>query len=283
MSPLLYHWTSLALALGIAIAQGTIVFIIWKRKLRAQFPIFFAYNAYSTLAGFVLCIGYVSNQVSLSQYFYAYTAVNVVLMLLEFGVMYELVVVALKPYEAIIDLGKMLFRWAGLFLLLAAALTAFATAGSMSDRCNAGAELLGRSLRLMQIGLLFLFFLFERRLSLSWRSRPVSIALGLGIASAAALICSYLTGQYIAWTFWLNLAEMTTYFAAVLYWAGSFLETQRQRTNVMDSPSRLIFQRWNETLAGYGYGSASTTPSAVESFLPGIEKTVDRVMARRVQ
>jgi hypothetical protein len=59
------------------------------------------------------------------------------------------------------------------------------------------------------------------------------------------------------------------------------LVREPERKNVLDSPSRLIFQRWDEALAGYGYGSAGS-PSTVESFLPGIEKTVDRVMAKRV-
>jgi hypothetical protein len=282
MSPLLYHWTNFALAVSIVVAQAAVVTILLKRNLRSEFPIFFAYNICSMLAGIALSVGYVSRHVSLSEYFYSYAAVNFVLMLLEFGVMYELIIVALKPYGAIIDLGKMLFRWAGLFLLVAAALTAYATVGSMADRCSAGADLLARSLRLMQCGLLFLFFLFERRLSLSWRSRPVSVAIGIGVSSAIALVFSYLGGRYIGLTRWLNLGEVATYLMAVVYWARCFSVRDAQRTNVLDSPSRLIFQRWNEALSSYGYGNASATPSAVESFLPGIERTVDRVMARRV-
>ena len=250
--------------------------------MRSNFPIFFAYNLCSTAVGVVLCLGYISRHVSLSQYFYAYSVLNALLMLLEFGVMYELVVVALKPYGAIIDLGKMLFQWAGLFLLLAAALTAYATAGSAAERCTAGVDILARSLRLMQCGLLFLFFLFERRLSLSWRSLPVCIAIGIGVSSSLELIGSYLSGHYISSAAWLNIIEDASWLATVVYWSGSFFSRDRQRTNVLDSPSRLIFQRWDEALASYGYGASASSPSNVESFLPGIEKTVDRVMARRV-
>jgi hypothetical protein len=118
---------SLALTLLTAGAQGLILFVLVRRKLRSDFPIFFAYNAYAVFAGLALALAYALPRVSDVQYFYAYSAINAVLMVLEFGVMYELVVVALKPYGAIIDLGKMLFRWAGLFLLVAAGLTAFAT------------------------------------------------------------------------------------------------------------------------------------------------------------
>ena len=54
------------------------------------------------------------------QYFYIYWALTGVTMVLEFAVMYELLVNALKPYSALIDFGKMLFRWAAIFLILAA-------------------------------------------------------------------------------------------------------------------------------------------------------------------
>ena len=79
-------------------------------------------------------------------------------MVLEFGVLYELLVNALKPYSALIDLGKMLFRWAAVFLILAAFLTAFATTGSGNNKLVAASELLQRTVRLMQCGLLLLFF-----------------------------------------------------------------------------------------------------------------------------
>jgi hypothetical protein len=279
MNQLLFDKVSLALSLFIAGTQGLILIFLIKRKMRSSFPIFFAYNAYAIVAGLALLIGYAAARVSDVQYFYFYAVVNAVLMALEFGVMFELVVVALKPYGAIIDLGKMLFRWAGLFLLVAACLTASATVGSMAVQCAAGVDLLTKSLRLMQCGLLFLFFLFERRLSLSWRSRPVSIALGIGVSAAIGLCCSYFRARYMSALLWINILETVSYLAAVVYWAVCFAVREPQRTNVLDSPSRLIFQRWDEALAGYGYGNA---PSTVESFLPGIEKTVDRVMARRV-
>ena len=83
-------------------------------------------------------------------------------MVLEFAVLYELLVNALKPYSALIDLGKMLFRWAAVFLVLAALLTALATTGSGSNKMVAACELLQRTVRLMQCGLLLLF--------LGWKS-----------------------------------------------------------------------------------------------------------------
>lgn len=279
MNLLLQRWVPVALSLGIVAVHAGIVLVLARRKSRSDFPVFLAYNIAAIAVGLLLTALYVWNGLSVAQYFYLYITLNTLLMVLEFGVMYELVSVALKPYGAIIDLGKMLFKWAGFLLLVAAGLTAFATLGSSIDRCAAGTDLLEKGVRFMQCGLLFLFFLFDRRLSLSWRSRPVSVAIGLGISAAVGLICSYLRARYLSWSWMLYFTENLTFLGVGAFWMSSFAFSQKQAENVLDSPSRLIFQRWNEALATYGYGSA---PSTVESFLPGIEKTVDRVMARRV-
>jgi hypothetical protein len=71
------------------------------------------------------------------------------------------------------------------------------------------------------------------------------------------------------------------FLGVVTFWAVCFRQVEPARKNVLDSPARLIFQRWNEALLSHGYGQA-VAASSVESFLPGIEKTVDRVMARSV-
>jgi hypothetical protein len=52
---------------------------------------------------------------------------------------------------------------------------------------------------------------------------------------------------------------------------------------VLDSPSRLIFQRWNEALSTYtARGEIAMAANGVNSFLPGVEETVDRVLARKM-
>ena len=283
MTVSLYVWVSVALTLATVIAQAAILIVLAKRKMRSDFPVFFGYSAYGIFLGVVLASAYVISFLrnSYVQYFYMYTVLNALLMIFEFGLMYELVANALKPYSGIIDLGKMLFRWAGLFLLLAAGLTALATMGSTAVKCNAGLDLLERSLRLMQCGLLLLFFLFERRLALSWRSHPISLALGLGISAATGLSFGYLRSLPIAWISLLNVAEIVIYFGVNVFWVACFAKREPQKKNVLDSPSRLIFQRWNEVLTSHGYGGDAST-ATVESFLPGIEKTVDRVMARKI-
>jgi hypothetical protein len=280
---LFLQWLPIVLAIGSAMLQVRILFLMKTRNLRSQFPVFFQYNLYvivampfSFLSYFYCCTH--------PNIFYLYPLLSFLLISFEFFLMYEVFVAVLKPYAALIDLGKMLFRWAGLFLLFAAVLTALATSAPHGvERIAPALDLLERSMRLMECGLLMLFLLFERRLGLSWRSHSMSIALGLGTTAAAGLAVSYLRMRFPESTTILGAVENLCYFGVVVFWASCMALPAPSRKNVLDSPSRLIFQRWNDVLSNYAVGGEMAVASrGMESFLPGVEQTVERVLARKI-
>lgn len=281
----LIEWAIIAVA---AVAIGVQTFtlrIINRRKLRTEFPMFFRYSAFCALGTAICLVLFLVASCCNRQFFYVYWGLNVGTMVLEFAVLYELLVNALKPYSALIDLGKMLFRWAAVFLVLAALLTAFATAGAGNDRMQAAVELLQRTVRLMQCGLLLLFLGLEKRLGLSWRTHSMSIALGLGIYAAIDLTTTYLTDHIPVYTETFRLVANLVYLAAASLWAASLARPEPARNNVLDSPSRLIFQRWNDVLvstARFSAAPAASSIGGIDSFLPNVEQTVDRVMARKM-
>jgi hypothetical protein len=281
------QWILIAVAVVAAGVQAVTLRILNVRKLRSEFPVFFRYSCVCIAAYCVSVAAYVAS-VSPAlffcrQYFFLFWVLNAATMVLEFAVLYELLVNALKPYSALIDLGKMLFRWAAVFLILAALLTAFATAGSGNGKLIAATELLQRTVRLMQCGLLLLFFGLEKRLGLSWRNHSMSIALGLGIYAAVDLSTTYLIDRLPAYTGAFHLFANLAYLAAASFWAASLARPEPSRNNVLDSPSRLIFQRWNEALVSYGHrGDMALATSSMESFLPGVEQTVERILARKM-
>jgi hypothetical protein len=128
-----------------------------------------------------------------------------------------------------------------------------------------------------------LFFFFERRLGLSWRNHNMAIALGLGAGAAMDLSVSYLKAHYPASSDAFGIVNSVFYLGVVCFWASNLSQTEPARSNVLDSPSRLIFQRWNEALTSYSVrGEMVFASSGVESFLPGVEQTVDRVLARKI-
>jgi hypothetical protein len=274
-------WVAIGLAVAAAIIQAVVARIVLKRGLKTNFPIFFSYCCFGTVMVAIGVAGYLFS--SCIQYFYLYWTLSFVYMALEFGIMYEILVNALKPYSALIDLGKMLFRWAAAFLLFAAVLTALATAGSHASRLVAAVTLIERSMRLMQCGLLLLFFVFERRLGLSWRNHNMGIALGMGAAAAMDLSISYLKVHFSASSDGLGIVNSVFYLGVLCFWASNLVQPESVRNNVLDSPSRLIFQRWNEALTTYSArGDVAFASSGMESFLPGVEQTVERVLARKI-
>lgn len=275
-------WLPISLATIGAVLQIGILYTMKKRNVRSQFPVFFNYNIYVISA---ILINYVTNYLCtcLALISWIYPILSFLLIGFEFALMYEIFVSALKPYSALIDLGKMLFRWAGAFLLVAAILTAFSTQSPSVDRISVALNILERSMRLMECGLLLLFLLFERKLGLSWRSTGMSIALGLGTSAAAGLVSLYLQSRFPQQSTVFYLGENVCYFAGVVFWFVSLRMPVTSRSNVLDSPSRLIFQRWNEALLTHTVrGEMAFATGGMESFLPGVEQTVDRVLARKI-
>jgi len=274
-------WILVALAVVAAFVQLLIARVLIKRKLRSEFNIFFTYCVFGVGLAAVGIAGYAFS--SSIQYFYIYWVLSFLYIALEFGIMYEIFVNALKPYSALIDLGKMLFRWAGVFLLFAAILTALATSGSISSKCIAAVSVAERSMRLMECGFLLLFFFLERRLGLSWRNHNASIAIGMGATAAMDLSISYLSTHYPARMDSLSMVNSIFYIGVLAFWASALSLPEPGRKSVLDSPSRLIFQRWNEALLTYSQrGELALASSPMDSFLPGVEQTVDRVLARKI-
>lgn len=284
----LFAWISVGLGIVTALWRFALVGYIIKRTERSERSEYSNFSSWMVFGGAALLLSLPALFLirpsicgcDTTEYFYVYWVLGVLYLVLEFGVIYELVVNALKPYSALIDLGKMLFTWAIAFLVIASSLTAFTTVGSHATKLAAAAAVTERSLRLIECGILLLFFFFERRLGLSWRNTNVSIALGLGLSAAVDLCASYLKGAFVAENHLIDCVNAVFFLGVLTYWSYCFArKPQGERANVLDSPSRLIFQRWNEVLASYACEPAA---AGLESFLPNVERTVERVLARKM-
>jgi hypothetical protein len=272
-----------SLVLATLALQAGIIGLMVRRRSRSAFPFFFNYILFSfiTLVAWAPAAQYLSPQA----YFYVFWSIMGTQALLCFGVIYEVFIYILKPYSALVDLGRLLFKWAIAFLALVSVITAVATNGSGASRICAATQLLGRSSELMQCGLLLLFVLFEARLGVSWRSPAACVILGFGsnaaFALATPLLGRFFPNSYAA----LDVAGTIVGVMVYALWCASFALPQPSRRTVQDSPSRLILQRWNEALLASPLVSRRgevIAMSPVESFLPGVERTVERVMARKM-
>jgi hypothetical protein len=269
----------LALALISVVMLSAVMVLMIRRKLRATYPLFFIFLGLNTIAVAILMPVY---YYASGQYFYVYWATSTVLMLVGFAVLYEVFVNILKPFSAVIDLAKMLFCWAALFLLLAAFLTALVTSGPHATKIVVVVDLCDRCVHLMQCGLLMLLILFEKRLNFSWRNSGMCVALGLGVNAAVDLVVSYGQSHFPALSAQLAMFNGVSFVSVLVFWAFRLKAAESAPATVAGSPSRVILQRWNDALISYKYGDLAMASSNVDSFLPGVEKTVERVLARKV-
>ena len=63
------------------------------------------------------------------------------------------------------------------------------------------------------------------------------------------------------------------------------MASEPNRRAIESAPTRLILQRWNEVLLSTPLVSRRADELAfaqVDSFIPGVEKTVDRVLSRKM-
>jgi hypothetical protein len=269
----------LVLALISFLMTGGVMFVMAKRNLRQTYPLFFSYLGINAVAVVLLTVIY---KFAIGQYFYAYWTTSTLLMMVGFTVQYEVFVDILKPFSAVIDLGKMLFFWAAGFLLLAGFMTALVTTGTHASKIVVAVDLCDRCVHLMQCGLMLLMVVFEKRLNLSWRSSGMGVALGLGGIAAMDLIVSYAQGRSPAQTQSLAMLNSFAFLGILVFWAMRLTSQETSPAKAADAPSRLIIQRWNEALISYRRGDLAFSSGMNYSFLPGVEQTVDRILAGKI-
>jgi len=275
------HMSGTQWSFGIAqlALQLLLLAIMHVRKSRSEFPIFFNYIAFTAITQVFLLVAL---RGSYAQYFYSYWSVSAVGLLLGFGVLYESLVQVMKPFSALTDLAKMIFVWAGGFLLAVSLLTALATGGNPSDKICAAVLLLNRCIQLMQCGLFLILLLFEKRLGASWRNRGICIAAGLGMTAVVQLSMWSLLTRFPGARNQLDLAGDILSIGIVVFWSVGLVSSKSQKPSASNAPNRLVLQRWNDVLAGHGFGGVPAIASMADSFIPGVEQAVERVMSRKM-
>lgn len=253
--------------IGTAILQLGLACILLRQNLRKEFPAFFTYTVYEALSVIPLLLTF---HFSRPEYLYAYSASGIISIALGFAVVYEIFRHAFRPYASLRELGAVLFRWVLVFLVLVAIVLVLATPGDQAVRLVAGIMAMQRSIRLMQVGLVLLLFIFLPHLGLSWRSHIVGIALGFGFYAAIEMVVVTLAPQVRAAVTILNLVNVLGYAVTVGLWTFYIASPEPARRPVLVETSS---ERWNHTLSGLHHEDA-------ESFLPLLEARVERVMTR---
>lgn len=243
-----------------------------RRGMRQRFPYFFSYAVFQVVS-FLVQFSVFHYWPSL--YFYEYWVGAALSIGISFAVIYEVFTEVFDPFEGLRDLGRVLFRWAAIVLVLAAVVMIVVTnSASASIAITRGIVAFERSVRIMQCGMVLLMILCAPHLGLRRGHRVFGIGVGFGVMAAIDLIAVAVVSrigvsQTVA-TF-NSLLHMAAFNFAAVLWSVYFVRPEPARGPVVQvAPS----ERWNYAL------STAMHPQASGPSLPLIMGVVDRAFQR---
>ena len=203
--------------------------LMFVRRLHKTFPLFFAYTLYETLGFLARFAAYVIGPGLGTSYRYVFIATLVGSTALRFGIIHEIVNNVFHDYPRLEAIATASMRWLTGLLLFAATMSVFYSSGTLPDNVLVVVRLLGRSVAIIQAGLLLFLFLFSRMFGLSWRSFVFGIAFGFAIFASTEL--AKWTLELTALTDHskdlLNLLPTGSYHVSVLVWLGYLLKAEK--------------------------------------------------------
>ncbi len=223
--------------------------IMFRRHLIRLFPWFFAYTCYEVLE-FVVLFTLSKGKFGHDLYFSVYSATKVVSTILRFAIILEILRQLTSSYVVLARVLKPFFRWIGLTLIIASLGLAVYAGGNRSDHFWFVANMVDRTVLILQTGLLLSLFLFSRYLTLSWRNSMFGIALGFGVYATVELIIAAISSQAGYWhRDLLNYLIMATYHCSTLIWAVYLLRQEPVRSDdFRTGPMHREVEAWNEEL-----------------------------------
>ncbi|HUO24116.1 MAG TPA: hypothetical protein VMU61_00525 [Candidatus Aquilonibacter sp.] len=258
-----------ALWIAHPLLEAAIATVMIRRSLYRKFKFFFAYLCAEIGSFALLYPAYVHH--SYATFFYLYWATNAIGVFLGFMVIHEVFLDVFRPFHTLRDLGTVLFKWAGLVMLLVAGVVSVSSGSSNITPWMQAIVTTQRCVRIIQVGMVLFLLVFARYLGVSRRQHSFGIALGFGCYAMVelALIASW-AGNHLAGGS-IDLVNVIAYNAALLTWLGYMLAVSPVRAA---TENLLQPQRWEQSLADIHH------PLPSDSLIPMFEGMVDRALSR---
>ncbi len=250
------------------VLQTVIAIAMFRRGQHRAFKFFFAYVVTQILTFAVVFPAYRYHSSSVFYLSWFSTAISVAL---GFKVIHEAFLDVFRPFHTLRDLGTVLFKWAGLVMLLVAGVVSVSTNSSDTAPWVQAILTAQRCVRVIQVGMVLFLLSFARYLGVSRRQHSFGIALGFGTFAVVelAVIASWV-GEHLS-SLSMNLINMGAYNAALLIWLGYTWAKSPAR----DAASTLLRpQRWEQSLSDIHH------PLPADSLIPMFEGMVDRALSR---
>ena len=166
--------------------QMAIVVFMVRRGLLRSFRFFFAYLVSQLLSFAIVFPAYVWR--GYSAMFYLYWGTSAISVTCGFLVIHEIFVDVFRSFHTLRDLGTVLFKWAGLVMLLVAAVVSVSTNSSQMVPWMQAIITSQRCVRIIQVGMVMFLLFFAQYLGISRKQHSFGIALGFGSFAVIELI-----------------------------------------------------------------------------------------------
>jgi len=251
------------------VLQTVIAIVMFRRGQHRAFKYFFAYIVTQIVSFAAVFSTYRYHH--MSAVFYVSWISTAISVALGFKVIHEAFVDVFRPYHTLRDLGTVLFKWAGLVMLLVAGVVAVSTSSSDTPPWVQAILTAQRCVRIIQVGMVLFLVFFARYVGVSRRQHSFGIALGFGIFAVVelALLASW-AGDHLG-NLAMSLINMAAYNAALLVWLGyTFVKSpSREAAYTLLRP-----QRWEQSLSDIHH------PLPADSLIPMFEGMVDRALSK---
>jgi hypothetical protein len=203
--------------------------------------------------------------------FYIYWTCNAITVAFGFGVIFEVFVDVFRSFHTLRDLGTVLFKWAGLVMLLVAGVVSVSNGSSSMPPWMDAIMTSERCVRIIQVGMVLFLLFFAHYLGVSRRQQSFGIALGFGsFAIVELVLIASWVGNHLV-NPWMSIVNMTAYNSSLLIWIGYIFV----KSPVRDSAHTLLqTQRWENSLSHIQH------PVPADSLIPMFEGMVDRALSR---
>ena len=258
-----------ALWIAHPLLQAGIAAVMLRRQLHRKFKFFFAYIVTQIFTFAVIFPAFLWQHYSV--YFYLYWFSNAISVALGFKIIHEIFLDVFRSFHTLRDLGTVLFKWAGLVMLLVAAVVSVSSASTEMLPWMLAIVTTQRCVRIIQVGMVLFLLFFSRYLGVSRRQHSFGLALGFGAFAMIelTLIASW-AGKHLA-ELSTGLVNMSAYNVTLLIWMGYLLSRSevREEAGILLKP-----QRWEQSLSDLQH------PLPANSLIPMFEGMVDRALSR---
>jgi hypothetical protein len=250
--------------------QLGIAALMLRRGLHRKFSFFFGYILTQLVSFAVVFTAYRYNNSGLLV-LYLYWICTAVSVGFGFGVIHEVFVDVFRSFHTLRDLGSVLFKWAGLVMLLVAGVVSVSTGSSDQPPWMDAILTAQRCVRIVQVGMVLFLLFFSRYMGVSRRQQSFGIALGFGSFAVVELVLvASWVGHHLG-NPWMSIVNMVAYNTSLLVWLGYVAVKSPAR----DASATLLQpQRWEQSLSDIQH------PLPADSLIPMFEGMVDRALSR---